>query len=156
MDIVSPKKRSAMMSGIRGTNTKPEMIVRSLLFKEGFRFCLHRRDLPGKPDILLPKYRVIIFVHGCFWHLHENCHLSKIPESNIAFWRLKLSSNHERDQRNIAKLRDAGWRVLTIWECATRSEASRQSLAEDLIRWVRGNALQDQIPALSPIGHGTL
>jgi DNA mismatch endonuclease (patch repair protein) len=149
MDIVSPKKRSAMMSGIRATNTLPEMVVRSLLFNEGFRYRLHRRDLAGKPDIVLPKYHAVIFVHGCFWHLHQNCRLSKIPNSNVEFWRSKLTSNHERDQRNITRLRDAGWRVLTVWECATRNLTERQSLADELTCWVLGDQLLRQIPDLN-------
>lgn len=118
-DIVSPGVRSRMMAGIRGQNTKPELAIRSALHRRGFRFRLHRRDLPGKPDLVLPKYRAVIFVHGCFWHGH-GCHLFRWPKTREAFWRDKISSNVARDRRQLSALREAGWRIATIRECALK------------------------------------
>jgi DNA mismatch endonuclease (patch repair protein) len=117
-DIVSPEKRSDMMSGIRGKDTKPEIIVRSLLHRLGYRFRLHRTDLPGRPDIVLPKWQTVIFVNGCYWHGHEDCHLFRLPKTRTDFWTNKIEGNRIRDQRNYAALIDAGWKVLIIWECA--------------------------------------
>lgn len=117
-DIVSPEKRSDMMSGIREKDTKPEMIVRRLLHRLGYRFRLHRRDLPGKPDIVLPKWRTVIFVNGCYWHGHEDCHLFRPPKTRTEFWTDKIAGNRERDVRNCIALRDAGWSVVIVWECA--------------------------------------
>lgn len=105
------------MSRIGGKNTKPELIVRSLLHKMGYRFRLHRHDLPGKPDITLPKYKKIIFVHGCYWHGHFDCPKSKRPTTNIAFWETKLDKNISRDKNNIKSLIELGWDVMVIWTC---------------------------------------
>lgn len=110
------------MSGIRGKNTKPEIQVRKLLHAAGYRFRLHRKDLPGKPDIILPRYRVAILVHGCFWHGHENCHLFRLPKSRTEFWEQKISGNIERDNKNQAALIDKGWRVLLVHECALKGK----------------------------------
>lgn len=107
------------MSGIRGKNTRPEIIVRQALHKAGLRFRLHRKDLPGKPDLVLPKYHAVIFVHGCFWHGH-GCSLFKWPSTRKEFWHEKINKNIARDRRDIATLLDAGWRVLCIWECALK------------------------------------
>lgn len=136
-DIVDAKTRSRMMSGIGTANTKPEIIVRKLLFAQGFRFRLQRKDLPGKPDIVLPKYEVAIFVHGCFWHCHE-CHLFKWPKSNAAFWRKKILGNRDRDARNVKELRALGWHVMTVWECAVRGKNQRQlnSLQQKISDWI--------------------
>jgi DNA mismatch endonuclease (patch repair protein) len=122
VDIVSPEKRSRMMSGIRGKNTKPEIITRKILHGAGYRFRLHRKDLPGKPDIVLPRYKVAIFVNGCFWHGHENCHLFRLPKSNTEFWEEKIGGNIRRDRVKQAGIIGAGWRVLVIWECALRGK----------------------------------
>ncbi len=105
------------MSRISGKNTKPEVIVRSLLHKMGYRFRLHRKDLPGKPDITLPRHNKIIFVHGCFWHGHENCPRAKRPKSNRKFWDEKLDKNIARDKANFAKLQDLGWDIFVVWTC---------------------------------------
>ncbi|MFW5498395.1 MULTISPECIES: very short patch repair endonuclease [unclassified Maridesulfovibrio] len=120
MDKLTPKKRSWNMSRIKSKNTKPERIVRSLLHNMGFRFRLHRKDLPGKPDIVLPKYKTIIFVHGCFWHQHPGCKDSKIPKSNSEYWINKFNNNAERDKIAVEKLEGAGWHVITVWACETK------------------------------------
>lgn len=117
MDVFSREKRSQIMSCVSGKNTKPEIAVRSLLHNLGFRFSLHRKDLPGKPDITLPKYKKVIFVHGCFWHGHADCSRSKRPSTNEEFWREKLDKNIERDKSTINALKELGWDVLTVWTC---------------------------------------
>lgn len=118
-DIVAPDVRSRMMSGIRGRNTKPEVALRSALHRRGFRFRLHGRELPGKPDMVFPKYGAVVFVHGCFWHGHD-CHLFKWPKSRSVFWREKISGNMNRDRKQLLELTSRGWRVATVWECAVR------------------------------------
>ncbi len=118
MDIFSTEKRSDIMSKIHSGDTKPEMVVRRLLFAMGFRFRLHDRKLPGVPDLVLRKYKTVVFVHGCFWHAHEGCPRATVPKSNEAFWREKLARNKARDEAVRGELLAAGWRVLTIWECA--------------------------------------
>lgn len=123
-DIVSPEKRSEMMSGIRGKDTKPELTVRRLLHRLGYRFRLHRKDLPGKPDIVLPKWRTVIFINGCYWHGHEDCHLFRPPKTRTKFWTNKIAGNRARDERNYIALRDAGWKTLIIWECAISKKLS--------------------------------
>ena len=120
-DVFSQEKRSWVMSRIKGRDTKPEILVRSLIFRMGFRFRLHRRDLPGVPDIVLPGRRKVIFVHGCFWHGHKGCPRSKRPTTNQAFWNNKLDGNIKRDRRYRRELRRLGWKVLTVWECETRA-----------------------------------
>jgi len=129
MDTLSKEKRSWNMSRIKGKNTKPEMIVRSMLHRLGFRFRLHRKDLPGKPDIVLPKYRTVFFVHGCFWHRHEGCKYTYLPKSRIEFWEKKFRQNVARDQEALKKLGAKGWRVLIVWECQTKN---RKELDEKL------------------------
>lgn len=108
------------MSRIRSSNTKPELIVRQVLHAMGYRFRLHRHDLPGKPDIVLSKYKTVIFVHGCFWHRHEDCKYAYNPKSRVEFWQEKFRSNIERDKRVSEQIAVAGWRQLTIWECETK------------------------------------
>lgn len=117
MDIVSPAKRSRMMAGIKGKNTQPEIAVRKLVHGMGFRFRLHRRDLPGSPDLVFPRLRKVIFVHGCFWHRHSGCRLAYTPKSNIEFWLRKLENNMRRDTAALQALVDLGWKVLIVWEC---------------------------------------
>ena len=124
-DVHSKQQRSFNMSRIRGKDTKPEMRVRSLVHQMGFRFRLHRRDLPGKPDLVLPRHRSVIFVHGCFWHMHR-CRYGRVtPKTNAEFWQAKRQGNVDRDRRNIRKLKTDGWRVLVIWECWTRDPAEK-------------------------------
>lgn len=127
------------MSGIRGKDTKPEMVVRRALFSAGFRFRLHRRDLPGAPDVVLPGRHIVVFVHGCFWHRHMACGLAKLPATNAEFWRSKLNGNVQRDERAVMALRTSGWRVLVVWECATRGRAAKD-LAQQLSKWIGGSA----------------
>ncbi len=110
------------MARIKGKDTKPELRVRSMLHKMGYRFRLHRRDLPGNPDLTLPRYKKVIFIHGCFWHGHEGCRRSKRPSTNVAFWTKKLDKNIKRDQRNIRELREMGWDTLIIWTCELKDE----------------------------------
>lgn len=117
MDSLSPEHRSWNMSRIRGKDTKPELTVRSLLHRLGYRFRLNRKDLPGKPDIVLPKYRAAVYVHGCFWHRHAGCRLAYTPKSNLKFWDEKFTKNVARDHRVADELRGAGWSQITVWEC---------------------------------------
>jgi len=123
-DIVDSKRRSEMMAGIRGRDTTPELAVRRIAHRMGLRFRLHRKDLPGRPDLVFPKHRLVVFVHGCFWHRHEGCRYAYTPKSRIAFWKEKFSANVARDQRQEAALRALGWRVLVIWGCETGNEAA--------------------------------
>jgi len=113
-----------VMSKIRSKDTKPEKILRSSLFKEGFGFRIHRKDLPGKPDIVLSKYNTIIFVHGCFWHYHKDCKEGRIPDTNSKFWKEKLYKNIERDKKHQEACEKLGWKVLVIWECEIEKELS--------------------------------
>ena len=130
MDKFSPEKRSWLMSRIKGKNTSPEIRVRSLLHRLGFRFRIQRKDLPGKPDIVLPKYRVIIFVHGCFWHQHQGCKSSHIPQSNVSYWENKLSRNVLRDIKNKQDLEQLGWKVIVIWECEINEDRLQRLISE--------------------------
>jgi len=135
MDIWSVEKRSAVMGRIRGRDTKPELIVRSLLHRAGVRFSLRRQDLPGKPDIVLPKYGTVILVHGCFWHRHKGCKVATMPKSREDFWQAKFDANVARDRRNQRDLKKAGWKVLVVWEC----EVMRDPLAavENVLHKIR-------------------
>ena len=133
-DTVNSEVRSRMMRGIRSKNTKPEILMRKLLFEQGFRYRLHRKDLPGKPDIVLPKWDAAIFVHGCFWHRHHGCPLATTPSTHIDFWKKKFDNNVERDARNQTKLLISGWRVATVWECGLRN--SPEEIALLVANWL--------------------
>lgn len=126
------------MSGIRGKNTKPELLIRSNLHREGFRFRVHVRDMPGKPDIVLPRYRAVILVHGCFWHGHD-CNLFRMPGTRTDWWRAKLEGNRTNDERAVEALLEAGWRVAVVWECALkgRERLDEQAVTERLVDWLR-------------------
>lgn len=116
-DVFSKEKRSWIMSRVNGRDTKPELLVRSLIHRMGYRFRIHRRDLPGNPDIVLPKYEKVIFVHGCFWHGHKGCARSKRPTTNKIYWDNRLDNNIARDKRSLRAIRRLKWKVLVIWEC---------------------------------------
>jgi len=137
-DTVSPETRSRMMSGIRGKNTKPEMILRRGLHALGFRFRLHDKRLPGKPDLVFPKYRAVIFAHGCFWHGHD-CHLFKWPSSRPEFWLAKINRNREVDARSETLLAQEGWRECIVWECAMkgRTRLPLTDLIAQCALWLR-------------------
>ena len=117
MDSITPEHRSWNMAQVRGKDTQPELKVRSWLFKNGYRYRKNDKRLTGKPDVVMPKYRTVIFVHGCFWHRHPGCKNTRTPKSNIEFWETKFSRNVENDKRHVRELEDLGWRVITIWEC---------------------------------------
>lgn len=137
-DIVDAATRSRMMSGIRSRNTKPEKLVRGFLHRKGFRFRLHVRELPGKPDIVLPRYRAVVFVHGCFWHGH-NCHIFRMPKTREEFWSNKIAHNQTNDARAKESLLLAGWRIGTVWECALRQAGKdTEALLLPLAEWLRG------------------
>jgi len=121
VDVLTPEQRRLNMSRIRGKNTHAELLIRSGLHRRGFRFRLHRRNLPGTPDLVLPKYRTVIFVHGCFWHGH-GCHLTKTPQTRTAFWLKKIRGNCTRDHMAQDALVDSGWRVIVVWECLMRGK----------------------------------
>ena len=134
-DVFTPEKRSEVMSRIRGRDTMPELALRSMLHRLGYRFTVNgpkNRSLPGKPDLVLPKYRSVIFVHGCFWHGHEHCPQFRLPKSRVPWWTAKITGNRARDLRNEAALLDLGWHVITIWECALRKKSDRAWLAARL------------------------
>lgn len=121
MDVVDSPTRSRMMSGIRGKNTKPELMVRRFLHAHGYRFRIHRKDLPGNPDLVFPKLKVCIFVHGCFWHRHPRCRYATNPKTRPEFWNDKFQKNVARDLTNLGSLEKAGWRVLVVWECQLKN-----------------------------------
>ena len=127
-DVMTPEQRHRCMSHIRGKNTKPEMIVRKYLFAQGFRYRLHVKALPGTPDIVLPKYRTVIFVNGCFWHGHEGCKYYCLPHTNTDFWKAKIERNIERDKQERLELRDMGWHVIQLWECMLKPKERENSL----------------------------
>ncbi len=116
-DTFTKSQRSEIMRHVAGKDTKPERVVRSLLHRQGFRFRLHRKDLPGKPDIVLPKWGAVVFVHGCFWHRHPHCKRATMPADNADYWRAKFARNKARDKANVKKLEKLGWRVIIVWEC---------------------------------------
>jgi DNA mismatch endonuclease, patch repair protein len=124
VDVLTPEQRSFNMSRIKSRDTRPEMIVRSIIHRMGYRYRLHKKDLPGKPDLVLVRHRKIIDVHGCFFHMHECAYGKVVPATNAEFWKTKRLSNVKRDRRNLAALRREGWRVLTVWECQTKDPGS--------------------------------
>ena len=133
-DIYEPRKRSEIMSRIRGRGTKPEIIVRRIAHRLGYRFRLHRKDLPGRPDMVFPRHRVVIMVHGCFWHRHPGCKHASTPKTRESFWKNKLEDNVARDGRNESALRELGWRVMVIWECETKDREAVADRIESFLR----------------------
>ena len=140
VDVVTAEVRSRMMSGIRGTNTKPELLLRKGLHALGFRFRLHDRSLPGKPDIVLPRYNAVIFAHGCFWHGHD-CHLFKWPSTRPEFWQAKIARNRAVDERTDAALTEAGWRQAVVWECALKGKTRLplEDIIQSCAEWLRSD-----------------
>lgn len=146
MDTKSTADRSKNMAAVRSKDTRPEVFVRSTLHHLGFRFRLHRKDLPGKPDIVLPKHKIIIFVDGCFWHSHKGCKKSRLPTSNVEFWRSKISRNVSRDQEVNFQLMDNGWRVLRVWECALKNTSAQEAFPTLLKYWIDSSQPYGEIP----------
>lgn len=144
-DVVDKATRSRMMSGIRGRDTRPEMQLRKSLHALGFRYRLQLRKLPGRPDLVLPKYRAVVFVHGCFWHRHPGCRYTTTPATNAAFWAPKFADTMARDERNHAHLRAAGWRVAVVWECALRRHGG-DAVAAQVGSWLRSGDEDLEIP----------
>jgi DNA mismatch endonuclease, patch repair protein len=146
-DSVPKAKRSQMMAGIRSKNTKPELLVRSYLHRQGFRFRLHAKKLPGHPDIVLAKYRAAIFVHGCFWHQHPGCKYAYEPKSRQEFWRHKFDRNVERDQEVRQALIESGWRVMVVWECGLKTNAARDHGLATVAEWIKSRWPTGEYPA---------
>ena len=149
-DPLTPDQRRRCMSAIKAKDTKPELVLRRGLHARGFRYRLHVRTLPGTPDIVLPKYKAVIFVHGCFWHGHD-CHLFKLPASRTEFWAEKIRRNRERDAAAIGIVTSTGWRVLTAWECTMRGRTKMRSeeLLQDVSCWIMSGDAVAEVPAQS-------
>lgn len=140
VDIVDSTTRSLMMSKIRSKNTKPELLIRSLLHRKGFRFRVHVKDLPGKPDIVLAKYKAVIFINGCFWHGHQDCSLFRLPSTRIDFWEQKIARNQTNDNKAIVALLEKNWRIAIIWECSIRGKNRNPEQVITLIaNWLEGS-----------------
>ena len=134
MDVFTKKKRSSVMAKIKAKDTKPEILVRKLLHRMGYRFRLHNKHLPGKPDVCLEKYNTVIFIHGCFWHNHKKCNDGKIPKSNVGYWQPKIQGNIARDKRNNLALKRMGWKIITIWECSLNDLSSIKKLLKGKLK----------------------
>lgn len=146
-DVVEAAVRSRMMSAIRGKHTQPELTVRRYLHAMGYRFRLHRKDLPGQPDLVLARFRLAILVHGCFWHRHPCCFYATSPASRTEFWRAKLDGNAERDRRQLHALAGLGWRTLVVWECGLRHASDR---LHEITELIESDGLQMEWPAVPP------
>lgn len=139
-DTLPPERRSWVMSRVRSKNTKPEIKVRSILHRLGYRFRIRGTKLPGSPDIVLKKYQTVVFVHGCFWHQHKGCKKSRLPKSNQEFWSAKFNKNIERDRQNMIALNDLGWKVVVVWECELiNAEALAERLSQEIVMMVYNN-----------------
>lgn len=138
VDVVDRATRSRMMAGIKGVNTKPERDLRTALHARGFRYRLHAKNIVGRPDLVFPKYRAVVFVHGCFWHRHKGCRYTTTPATRPEFWEAKFEANIARDERVEAELQVAGWRVAIVWECSLRTAADIEVAAEEVSEWLRG------------------
>jgi len=137
-DTLTPNERSKRMSLIRGKDSSPEMKLRRLVHGMGFRYRLHVKDLPGKPDLVFPSRRAVIFMHGCFWHRHPGCKLARMPKSKLDFWRPKLEGNRERDLRNQEMLKKLGWHVLVIWECEMENVEKVSNKVREFLQGLEG------------------
>jgi len=144
MDIVSPERRSQIMRAICRENTAPEMLVRKAAHRLGLRFRLHVKPLPGRPDLVLPKWRTVIFVNGCFWHRHPGCKRTTIPKSNTEFWQRKFAANVQRDQINYARLEESGWRVLIVWQCQIRSVEDAMNILKPYFQCSKQKSLNNK------------
>ena len=148
-DIVDTLTRSRMMAGIRGKDTKPELALRRALHARGFRYRLHSKDVVGRPDLLLPKYRAAIFVHGCFWHRHKECRFATTPATRPEFWNSKFDANVQRDELTKKSLAEQGWRVAIVWECALKRENSSAQASEVVAEWLVSKQNELEIGAQS-------
>ena len=137
-DVMTPEQRSRCMAAIKGKDTKPEMIVRKYLFSRGLRYRVNNHKLPGSPDIVLKKYKTVVFIDGCFWHGHEGCKYYRLPKTNVDFWRHKIAMNIARDYANGVDLRLAGWKVIRVWECDIKTKAKRGEILERLYQEIVG------------------
>lgn len=142
-DVFTKEKRSEVMSHIRCRGTKPEIIVAKYLFSKGLRYRKNDKRYPGHPDLVFPKYKTVVFVHGCFWHLHEGCRMARIPKGNYEYWSEKLLRNRQRDQEEQQKLKAMGWKVIVVWEC-TLSPKQREKTLSDLLEEIRGSDFKKQ------------
>lgn len=146
VDVVDRATRSRMMSGIRARNTKPEIALRSALHGLGLRFRINDRRLPGRPDIVLPRHRAVVQVHGCFWHRHAGCRYATTPDSNREFWLEKFGVNMERDERSATALRGLGWRIAVVWECAMKERGAHET-AKEVCDWLASPEVTAEFPA---------
>ncbi|QEE44509.1 DNA mismatch endonuclease Vsr [Rhizobium sp. WL3] len=144
-DIVDQQTRSRMMSGIRGKNTRPEVVLRQALHARGFRFRLHSANVHGRPDLVLARYHAVIFVHGCFWHRHEGCRYATIPSTRPEFWQAKFEANVARDRAVHRAVMASGWRVATVWECALRKRPEMEITVERLGEWLRSDTTEIEL-----------
>lgn len=141
-DVMTPEQRSRCMAAIKGKDTKPEILVRKFLFSKGLRYRLNNRKLPGSPDIVLKKYKTVIFVDGCFWHGHEGCKYFRLPKSNTPFWKAKITRNIERDKETTQALAALGWKIVRIWECELRNNSSREAALQKLFNDIKCSAVK--------------
>lgn len=155
MDVLTPDQRRRCMASIKGRDTKPEVVLRKALFGLGLRYRLHDRALPGTPDLVFPKYRAVLFVHGCFWHGH-GCNLFVVPHTNTAFWIAKIAGNQARDEAATRALRKLGWRVMTAWECALRGREKQEvgDVARRVARWLESRRQIGELPSSTQLGSG--
>jgi len=149
-DVMTPEQRSRCMAAIKGKDTKPEILVRKFLFSKGLRYRVNNRKLPGSPDIVLKKYKTVVFIDGCFWHGHEGCKYFRLPKTNDDFWRHKIAMNIARDYANGVDLRLAGWRVIRVWECSIKTKAKREETLERLYHEIVGIEHQSNTYESSP------
>ena len=149
-DVMTPEQRSRCMAAIKGKDTKPEMIVRKYLFSRGLRYRVNNHKLPGSPDIVLKKYKTVVFIDGCFWHGHEGCKYYRLPKTNVDFWRHKIAMNIARDYANSVDLRLSGWKVIRVWECDIKTKVKREATLESLYQEIVGTEHKSNTYESSP------